>query len=222
MPSSVAVWRSGFDELGAIMQRCLLQFFAELEQFHFERAKAILSRPPHAPRQKLAYIQSIPSWMVKVAARANAQGNVGWMKLTRQAFWTSMLSPLLNFAECEHIYYSMSYLASPSDTFTAMYVQVVEEMQTLLDLLQMDSPEEAQAPVAMELAISARSFAALAQEICVLVQTRGMAINYDEFANALKALTKRPVRGKHALLRRIRTNTLSEIEVICRLMKCQA
>ena len=49
-----------------------------------------------------------------------------------------------------------------------------------------------------------------------------MAINYDEFANALKALTKRPMRGKHALLRRIRTNTLSEIEVICRLMKCQA
>ena len=113
---------------------------------------------------------------------------------------------------------------SPSDTFTAMYVQIVEEMQTLLDLLQMDSPEEAQAPVAMELAISARSFAALAQRFAFScrqedhdnslsitpMSTSRQHGNKPMICKRLKALTKRPVRGKHALLRRIRTNTLSE------------
>ena len=47
------------------------------------------------------------------------------------------------------------------------------------------------------------------------------AIDYHEFASATRSLLRKPMKLKHRMLARIRTNTLSEIQVLSRVFLCQ-
>lgn len=166
-------------------------FFSGLELFRFRQASDIWGLSTDVPQSKRVFLDIASSFSL--------------------------------LAACESMYYSMAFLDDTSvDT---MYQEVFNAFQTLLDLYEMDKEKYDEA----------RSFCNLLEDLCCLLQVRTSMImiyralkasqideiDYDEFAAAVRSISKRPLKCTHRSLKRLRNNTSSEIELLCRLFEAQ-
>ena len=166
-------------------------FFSGLELFRFRQASDIWGLPSDAPQNKKVFFDVASSFSL--------------------------------LAACESMYYSMAFLKDTSvDT---MYQEVFNAFQTLLELYEVDKEkyEEAQ------------YFCQLLEDLCCLLQVRTSMImiyralqasdidqiDYTEFAAAARSISKRPLKCSHKSLRRLKINTSSEIELLCRIFESQ-
>ena len=166
-------------------------FFSGLELFRFRQASDIWGLSTDAPQSKKVFLDVASSFSL--------------------------------LAACESMYYSIAFLEDGSvDT---MYQEVFNAFQTLLELYEMDKEKYDEA----------RSFCKLLEDLCCILQVRTSMImiyralkankldeiDYDEFAAAARSISKRPLKCTHKSLRRLKINTSSEIELLCRLFEAQ-